>query len=67
MKIRNVTNWEKPSLKFDSEYGIVNYKEWCDLEVKRMNKVNEYFRYYVRTDSENKIAIIKQGRKKCLT
>jgi len=30
-----ITSYHNPKSKFDSQYGIVSFHEWCKLEAKR--------------------------------
>ena len=32
---KRVTRWDKPATTFDSVYGRVTFREWCEFETKR--------------------------------
>jgi len=54
--MKQITQWLDPHKIIDSEYGNVTYKEWCELERKRISKE----KCIVRKDDSGHIAVFKK-------
>jgi hypothetical protein len=47
MNTMQLTIWERPELTFHSQYGFVQYRRWCELELERLGrKVNATIKTY---------------------
>lgn len=55
MSIRTLTNPEPPENRLISEYGTTTYKEWCELELKRISRKH----YFLQQDPNNGYVCIK--------
>ena len=55
LSIRTLTNPEPPEQFSDTEYGRVTNKEWCELELKRIDRPH----YFIHQDVENGYICIK--------
>ena len=57
-KHKLITRRDYPKMKLFSEYSeeLITYKDWCDLELVRLNKRMGY-EYYLDEDADKKICI----------
>lgn len=46
-KRNQITVWDRIDRKFETEYGIVNYLEWCQKELTRLS-YNNKIEYYIK-------------------
>ena len=45
-----ITHWEQPHHKFESQYGHVTFRDWCYLELDRINGHGDSVRIITRND-----------------
>lgn len=56
-KKRQITNDKEPDSFISSEYGEINYRQWCVFELARLSKNRPNRNYYIKKNPDGKISI----------
>ena len=52
-----ITDFCDPGEQFESQYGLITYKQWCDKEIDRMARGKDGIMVKIIGDIDGKIAL----------